>query len=174
MPVLKNAKHELFAQEVAKGTGLEAAYSKAGYKPDSKNAARLTKNDGVRTRIDEILTLAAKRVGATIERTLEEMVRLAYADVGEAVEWKGSTVTLKDSKLLPPHVRAAISEVKQTKDGVAIKFHSKTAALEMLARYFGMSKEKLELTGANGSPLEHRVVVEFVRPSSARSNNSTS
>jgi phage terminase small subunit len=71
-------------------------------------------------------------------------------------------VTLKDSSALPPEVRAAVSEVKQTKDGVAIKFHSKTAALEMLARYFGMSKEKLEITGANGGAIQVRRIERVI------------
>ena len=156
MAVLGNAKHELFAQHVALGTGLEAAYIKSGYAPSAKNAARLRKNEGISIRIEELLRVAAEKVGASLERTLEEMVRLAYSDIGLAVDWTGAMVTLKDSSALPPEVRAAVSEVKQTKDGVAIKFHSKTAALEMLARYFGMSKEKLEITGANGGAIQVR------------------
>ena len=75
------------------------------------------------------------------------MARLAFADVGQAVSWDGATVTLKSSDDLPPEVRAAISEVKQTRDGVAIKFHSKTAALEMLGKHLGLFKDRLEVSG---------------------------
>lgn len=145
MTVLKNPKHELFAQEIAKGTPADKAYVKAGYKYDRKNASRLTANDHIRTRVDEILTRVAVRTEATIAKTLEEMARLAFADVGQAVSWDGEKVTLKSSDDLPPEVRAAISEVKQTKDGVAIKFHSKTAALDMLGKHFGLFKERLEI-----------------------------
>jgi len=80
MGVLKNPRHELFAQEVARGTALERAYAMAGYKPDPKNAARLTKNDAIRTRIDEILTLAAKKVGISIERVLTELAKIGFSD----------------------------------------------------------------------------------------------
>ncbi len=34
MPVLKNSRHERFAQNVAKGMSATEAYEKAGYKPN--------------------------------------------------------------------------------------------------------------------------------------------
>lgn len=162
---LKNPKHEIFAQEVAKGTPIEQAYAKAGYTPCPKNAARLTKKDEIRTRIDELLSRAAEKAEATIAKTLEEIARLAFADVGQAVSWSDEGIKLKNSEDLPPHIRAAISEVKQTRDGVSIKFHSKTAALEMLAKHFGLFKEKLELTGKDGGAItvESMSEVEIAR-----------
>src|ERR1700722_8688298 len=76
MPVLKNAKHERFAQEVAKGkTGIEA-YVAAGYSPDVGNAGRLTKNDRIRTRIDEILTNGAKRAEIDVAWAMGELKRM--------------------------------------------------------------------------------------------------
>lgn len=160
MGVLKNPKHERFAQEIAKGKTAAEAFATAGYTPNEGNAARLKGNDKVLKRIEEILSKAAEKVGLSIERTLEEIVRLAFADIGQAVEWTKGTVTLKDSTTLPPEVRAAISEVKQTKDGVAIKFHSKTAALDMLGKHFGLFKERIEMTGKDGGPVQ----VEPVAP----------
>ena len=148
MPALSNPKHERFASELAKGKTAEEAYKIAGYKPSIKNAHRLKANEGIRARVDEILNRAAKKVSATIERTLEELVKIAYVDIGDAVKWDGSKVVLDDSRSLPPFIRAAISEVRQTKVGVTIKFHSKTQALEMLGRTLGMFKDKLEIEGS--------------------------
>jgi phage terminase small subunit len=41
MPVLKNAKHELFSQALAKGLPAIHPYEAAGYKPDRGAACRL-------------------------------------------------------------------------------------------------------------------------------------
>jgi phage terminase small subunit len=41
MPVLSNSKHELFAQELAKGKTADAAYVSAGYSPNRGNATTL-------------------------------------------------------------------------------------------------------------------------------------
>ena len=82
MPALSNPKHELFAQEAAKGTPLEKAYAVAGYKPDRKNAQRLTTKDDVRSRIDEILTQAAVKAGVSVERIVDELRDVAFADEG--------------------------------------------------------------------------------------------
>lgn len=55
MPPLKNARQELFAQEVAKGNTLTAAHESAGYAPNRHNASRLVNtNEHVQRRIREI------------------------------------------------------------------------------------------------------------------------
>ena len=58
MAILKNARHERFAQNLAKGMSATAAYEKAGYKPNDQNAARLTRNDEVRSRVAELMAPA--------------------------------------------------------------------------------------------------------------------
>jgi phage terminase small subunit len=165
VPVLANPKHELFAHEVAKGTPLEAAYVKAGYKADAKNAARLTKNDGVRTRIDEIMALAAEKAGITVERILAEMAKIAFSDIRKAIRWRSAMVTEEDnpdggdvlviknvvtnlveiiaSDVIDDATAAAIAEISQnTTGGVKIKLHDKLKALVDLGKHVGMFKEK--------------------------------
>ena len=51
MPMLKNPRHERFAQLIARGKPQVRAYSLAGYRRDYGNAVRLTRNDRVRRRI---------------------------------------------------------------------------------------------------------------------------
>ncbi len=62
MPVLKNHKHELFAQELAKGVTAEAAYAKAGYAPSVKNAQRLKSNEGVQSGLRKSRVKPLKRL----------------------------------------------------------------------------------------------------------------
>ncbi len=51
MPVLKNARHEAFAQALAKGSTATEAYEIAGYTADRKNAHRLTTKDDIAARV---------------------------------------------------------------------------------------------------------------------------
>ena len=71
MPPLANAKHELFAQEIAKGVTAELAYQNAGYAPSLKNAQRLKSNEGIRSRVAEILS----RIAAKTEITIADIAR---------------------------------------------------------------------------------------------------
>lgn len=157
MPVLKNPKHELFAHQVAKGVPLVEAYERAGYRPDPKNAAKLTKNHSVRTRIDEILTLAAQRTTVEIEEIVDELAKIAFSDIRKAVKWgagivvpdeEGNPQVVNSVSLIASHeiddrTAAAISEISQTASGgLKIKFHDKRGALELLGKYRGMFIER--------------------------------
>jgi hypothetical protein len=62
MPVLKNARHERFAQLIAAGETTLKAFEKAGYKSDAPNATRMRNVDKVAKRIDELLTTSANKV----------------------------------------------------------------------------------------------------------------
>lgn len=54
MPVLKNARHEKFAQALAKGKTADEAYVEAGYAFNRGNATRLKLNESIRKRTEEI------------------------------------------------------------------------------------------------------------------------
>ncbi len=62
MPVLKNARHESFAQNLAKGMSATAAYEKAGYKPNDGSAGRLHRNAQVKRRVAELQGSTAKQI----------------------------------------------------------------------------------------------------------------
>jgi hypothetical protein len=62
MPVLPDARYEKFAQCLAKGDTAIKAYTDAGFKPHRPNAARLSTNDNIKTRVAEILGATAKQV----------------------------------------------------------------------------------------------------------------
>ena len=55
MPILPNPKHEAFAQALARGLSISAAYVEAGYKPNRGNAHTLLKqNKCISKRVEEI------------------------------------------------------------------------------------------------------------------------
>ncbi len=77
MAILKNARHELFAQNLAKGMSATEAYAKVGYKPSEAHASRLAGYGKVRTRVAELMAPAIEATEATVERVQLER---AYRD----------------------------------------------------------------------------------------------
>ena len=72
MPVLKNARHERFAQLIATGSTADAAYKEAGYSPDRGAACRLSAK--VNKRVAELLNKAASKAEITLERLTDMLL----------------------------------------------------------------------------------------------------
>ena len=85
MPTLKNPRHEKFAQEIAKAKTATAAMAAAGYS-DPRNSTRLTKNDEIRRRIDELKERGAARAEVSVASLLSELeeARLLALKRGQA------------------------------------------------------------------------------------------
>ena len=85
MPVLRNPRHEKFAQEMAKAKTATAAMAAAGYS-DPRNSTRLTKNDEIRRRIDELKERGAARAEVSVASLLGELeeARLLALKLGQA------------------------------------------------------------------------------------------
>lgn len=77
MPALKNAKHERFAQELAKGKSASEAYIDAGYIRNDGNACRLKGNEKVAARLTELLSGAAKRTEITVASITDRLLKIA-------------------------------------------------------------------------------------------------
>jgi len=86
MPILKNARHERFAQLVASGKSATEAYGLAGYKEDRTAASRLSTNVNVRSRITELQSAAAKKAGVTRE-TIKQMLEEDRQGAMAANQW---------------------------------------------------------------------------------------
>src|SRR5690348_11697616 len=97
---LKNARHERFAQELAKGSAADAAYVAAGFKANRGNAVRLKANENVADRVAELKGRAA----AKVEVTVADIVAQLDEDRAFAKENNHSsaaiTATLGKAKLL--------------------------------------------------------------------------
>ncbi len=74
MPILKNAKHERFAQELAQGKSQADAYKLSGYKSDSGAASRLSGNVSISKRVAELLGRVADGVVLSKQWVLERLV----------------------------------------------------------------------------------------------------
>lgn len=73
MPILKNERHELFAQQLAQGKSATEAYEIAGFKPSRKNASRLRAKEDIAGRVGEIQSVAAQSAEITLAGVLREL-----------------------------------------------------------------------------------------------------
>jgi hypothetical protein len=79
MPVLLNARHERFAQALAKGMNGTEAYASAGYKGDRAAASRLSTNVNVAQRVAELQGRAAEKAEWTAADRLAALKRISDA-----------------------------------------------------------------------------------------------
>lgn len=105
MPVLKNAKHEAYAQALANGKSATDAMKAAGLK-DARNSSRLTKNDEIARRVEEIKARAADKAEWTAADRLlslksifdshaDKDARVAISAIAEANKMQGSYAPVK-------------------------------------------------------------------------------
>lgn len=166
-------KQHRFVHEYSVDMNGTQAAIRAGYsaKTAGSQAERLLKNVDVAKAVAEEQERTAEKIGVTKEMIIDELRKIAFADLRKAVTWGprqvtreevdgvqvvSSGVTLVDSVDLDDDTAAAVAEVGNTRDGVKIKLHDKQRALADLAKMLGFMVEKHELTGKNGGPLETR------------------
>ncbi len=73
MPVLRNARHEKFCQELAQGKSAAEAYVSAGFRPSRQNAGRLRTRDDINERTLELQCNAARSCEVSIQSILNEL-----------------------------------------------------------------------------------------------------
>lgn len=134
---------------LAHGNALKA-YEDAGYKCRGASARVEASRTLTKPYIQE--ALAARRAqlasanDVTPERVIAELALIGFSDLHAYVTWGPNGVTLRDSTQLDAAARRVVSEVSQTisQGGGSIRFklHSKTDALDKLARHLDLYGEK--------------------------------
>ena len=79
MPALSNPKHEIFAQELAKGKTADGAYALAGYRKSRSNASVLRTNQNISDRVIELQRVVAAHTEITIESLIREADQIRRA-----------------------------------------------------------------------------------------------
>lgn len=163
MPVLANAKHERFAQALAKGKTADDAYELAGYSANRGNAIRLKANERVAARIDEILNNVSEKAAVSKAKVIEELSKIGFSNMLDYIRIDPEGQPYTDFSALTREQAAAIQEVFvetrteiQIQDGekvsvpvrkVKFKLSDKRAALVDIGKELGMFKEKIEHSG---------------------------
>ena len=145
---------------------------RSGYsaKTAQEQASRLLSNVMVHAAISDRMKAREHRTEITQDRVLKELAKIGFSDIRKALDWvpevavvdeeTGQTALMNGVALIPSEkidddTAAAISEISQTAQGVKIKLHDKRAALVDIGRHLGMFKDKVEVSGPNGGPLQH-------------------
>lgn len=170
MPILPNAKHERFAQEIAKGKSASEAYVEAGYKANRHNAATLARTKHISTRVDELLgraryveeravEIAAEKLAITKESVLAELAKIGFANMQDYMRASPEGDPYLDFSAITRDQAAALSEVtvEDFTDGrgegsrqvrrVKFKLHDKKGALVDIGRELGMFVSRSEVGG---------------------------
>ena len=162
MPILPKAGHERFAQGIAQGLSASAAYVAAGYSKNDGNAARLNGNEKVRARVEELLTAGAEKAGVTIQRIVDELAKVGFANMGDYLHATSGGDPFFVYDQLTDEQKAALAEVtvEDFKEGrgedardvrrVKFKLYDKLGALEKLGKHLGMFKDRVELSNPEG------------------------
>lgn len=151
-------RQRAFCREYIVDLNATQAAIRAGYaEPSAKEqASRLLTNDNISSEVQRLMNERAERVEVTADMVLRELIGIATVDLSEAFDEFGALKPIKD---IPKNVRKAIAgiETLQIGDGAGqlkkVRFWDKNKSLEMLGRHLKLFVDKIEHTGANGSPL---------------------
>ena len=80
---------------------------------------------------------------------LQELAHVAFANTTDFVKLSGGRVFLTDTDDLSRDQTAALSTIKEGRDGVEVRLHDKIRALELLGKHLGIF-EKPEEQDAGG------------------------
>ena len=170
MPDKLTIKQEKYAQGLFKGMTQREAYKDAYNcenmtdKTIDEAACRLADDSKVIARIAELTEGLTKRNVALVEKVLNQLSKIAFADIKDMLSYKtvktldetattllGTPITtyktiidLKDSDKVDGTI---IAEVSETKDGFKFKRNDQMKALELIGKHLGMFTDKVELQG---------------------------
>lgn len=132
-------KREIFVREYVKDFNGTRAAAAAGYQANLANrqAYRLLQDPSVQAAVRSVLRGALKKVDASLERTMQEIARVAFSDVRDLFDESGK---LRQPHELDDNAAASISgiDVEVNKDGdrvAKVRRVDKMAALTLLARH---------------------------------------
>lgn len=164
-------KQRLFVMEYLRDFNATRAAMTVGYSKKTAHTSgwKMLRNEEIRAEIERQKGLTTSELGLSIQRVIAELMKIAFADISDVMEYgvhhvplrdkegnivlnqegnpvteKHNFVTLKNADEMDSTV---ISEVKKTREGVSVKLHDKLKAIEKLERYlpYRTEEEKLKM-----------------------------
>lgn len=156
-------KWKRFVDEYLKDLNITRAYN-AVYDVKSNEVAaaagsRLLGNVKVQEYLMERRDELRKNTNITQEQVILELACVAFAQFPDYISIietvkngkKGQKVVVKNLECLTDIQKKAISKVKCTSRGIEIILHDKLKALELLGKYLGLFKDKVEIEPVGNS-----------------------
>lgn len=112
------------------------AHPGASYNTAMSKGCKYLKNPIIRAEIECLKEMKRQMIAVGDEDIVELQMRIAFADIGDYVQFKGNSVLLNSSEQLDTQL---IQEVKKGKDGTSIKLADQQKAIDWLTKYFLMN-----------------------------------
>src|SRR5713226_1220161 len=149
MPVLPNARHELFAKALAGGKSASAAYRAAGYQCAPHKARghghRLRTREDIAARVDELSAKARRRIAAEqvaegIRRSAPTLYRPELADLARRLALLGATDQEMADAIGIDQVTLDRWKARHTEFGIAIEDGKIRADAEIAESLFNRAR----------------------------------
>lgn len=144
-------KQRAFVKEYIIDFNATRAAIKAGY--SENRASEIGYQLLHKTTVQEAIRIETearnRRVEINQDRIVQELEVIALSKITDYAEVKGNKVKVKDTDQMDQDNIAAISEIKEGKDGIGIKTHDKLKAIELLGKHMGMWKDEKQETNTN-------------------------
>lgn len=163
------AKQKRFCEEYlidlnATQAAIRADYSeRTAYSIGQENL----KKPEIQACMKQLMDERSKRTQISADMVLKEYAKLGFSDITDYLKVTTrermvkydtpdgvvfekemmQSVDLYDTEEVDPVKMHAVAEIKQTKDGIALKLHDKKGALDSIARHLGMFTDKIEHSG---------------------------
>ena len=154
-------KRAAFVREYLIDLNASAAARRAGYSARTANRAghELLSNPDIAAAVQEAQEERAQSTGVTAERVVNELAKLAFANLGDYFQMASGEDPYIDLSNVTRDQLAALTEIQvdDYTDGrgedardvrrVKIKMADKKAALELLGKHLGMFTDRVEHSG---------------------------
>lgn len=156
-----NERHQLAINYFLQGMNKKEALQKAGYKYSAERPTAVFNIPEVKAELERRMKEMVDRANISEDWIVDKLVTIINAEVGEVVKVVDGKLTV-DYSLLSDNTRKAISDisVEEYKSGrgagavpvtkVKVKMDDRLRALELLMRYKGMFKDRVEVSVEEG------------------------
>lgn len=154
------AKQKRFCEEYIVDLNATQAAIRSGYSEKTAKSIgqeNLTKPD-VSEYIEHLMGKRSERTEITADMVLKEYAKIGFSNIADYLKVEERTVMSEEHGIqtykmvnifqtdeIDRTKLDAVSEIRQTKDGIALKLHDKKGALDSIARHLGMFNDKLQI-----------------------------
>ncbi len=131
-------KERLFCLYYINSYNATMSYKKAygcSYENANKNYHKIMVKDGIKKEIERLQEIKRQQIMISEADIVELQMRIALSAVGDVVEANGSSVNIKSIDEIDTQM---IREIRNTKNGIAIKMEDRQKAINWLTKYFLM------------------------------------
>jgi len=153
-----STKQQAFIEEHLTDFNATQAAIRAGY---SERTAR-SQGHRLLTNVDisEEISRRVEEIAMSADEVLLRLTEQARAEYGEYI---GADSTVDLDAMIADGKAHLIKSIKETKYGRNVEFHDVQAALIKLGETHGLFKQKHEVGGTPGKPIEHSVSVDPIQ-----------